>query len=382
MTTAPEMDGRYASLGKIQWWDLPTIRRARVLVVGCGALGNEVLKNLALIGVGDIVLVDFDHIEISNLTRSLLFRAEDAGRPKAVVAAERVRALNPDVRTHAVVGTMPNALGAGTVRAMDVVFGCVDNVAARLAINEVCHAVGRPWIDGGLRVADGQVRAFVPGLCQGCYQCNRQSQDLKTVQQRFSCQAGMGDGAGSEPTTPMAAAIIGAMQVQEAVKILLGRKVRSGETFTYGADGLSLQAVANPRDPDCPAHRPAEPLATVPLSVHATVEDVLRAAAKHHGGEGVLCLPRQVVISISCTECGDRRAAAFPHDDLHSDHLACPACGGECTYSLAATASARGPLATATVASLGCPPRAILAVRLGRTLAYVELGGDPLIPER
>ena len=67
-------------------------------MVGAGALGNEVLKNLALVGVGEIYLIDFDQIEKSNLTRSVLFRQRDCGRPKAEAAAEAVRDLNPDTQ--------------------------------------------------------------------------------------------------------------------------------------------------------------------------------------------------------------------------------------------------------------------------------------------
>src|SRR6476469_2190857 len=91
-------DDRYSRLRLISWWEQDKLRAAKVLVVGAGALGNEVLKNLALLGVGRIVALDFDHIENSNLTRSVLFRARDRGRPKAEAAAEALRDINPDCR--------------------------------------------------------------------------------------------------------------------------------------------------------------------------------------------------------------------------------------------------------------------------------------------
>jgi molybdopterin/thiamine biosynthesis adenylyltransferase len=74
-------DDRYSRLRLIGWWDQEKLAKARILVVGAGALGNEVLKNLALLGVGEIYLTDFDHIEKSNLTRSVVFRQRDCGRP-------------------------------------------------------------------------------------------------------------------------------------------------------------------------------------------------------------------------------------------------------------------------------------------------------------
>lgn len=84
-------DDRYSRLRLISWWRQELLREATVLVVGAGALGNEVVKNLALVGLGTIHLIDLDLVEPSNLSRSVLFRSEDGGQPKAVVAARRPR---------------------------------------------------------------------------------------------------------------------------------------------------------------------------------------------------------------------------------------------------------------------------------------------------
>ena len=82
-------DDRYGRLRLISWWRQERLAAASVLVVGAGALGNEVVKNLALLGVGTTYLIDLDVVEASNLSRSVLFRSEDAGQPKAEVAARR-----------------------------------------------------------------------------------------------------------------------------------------------------------------------------------------------------------------------------------------------------------------------------------------------------
>ena len=74
-----DQEHHYSRLKLIKWWDQDKLAQVKVMVVGCGALGNEVLKNLALLGVGHILLVDFDKIEISNLSRSILFQASDQG---------------------------------------------------------------------------------------------------------------------------------------------------------------------------------------------------------------------------------------------------------------------------------------------------------------
>ncbi|MBI5958706.1 MAG: ThiF family adenylyltransferase, partial [Chloroflexi bacterium] len=145
--TDPDQD-RYARLRLMQGYNQDVIEQARLMVVGAGALGNEVLKNLALLGVGYIYLVDFDTIEISNLTRSVLFRQSDMGRAKVEVAAERVRQINPDVNIIALKGDIAYDVGAGIFRQMDVVLGCLDNRGARMALNRTCWHVRRPWIDG------------------------------------------------------------------------------------------------------------------------------------------------------------------------------------------------------------------------------------------
>src|SRR3954463_8917044 len=91
-------EGRFARLEAIDWWDQELVRAARILVVGAGALGNEVIKNLALLGVGHVIVADMDHVELSNPSRSILFRSEDEGRSKADCAARAARTIYPDLQ--------------------------------------------------------------------------------------------------------------------------------------------------------------------------------------------------------------------------------------------------------------------------------------------
>ena len=109
------------------------VKTARVMVVGCGALGNEVLKNLVLMGVEHLVVVDFDIVEIGNLTRSVLFNIEDARarRRKVDVVAERLSSMNPAVEIKTIFGDVTYDVGLGLVRSVDVVIGCVDSRWAR-----------------------------------------------------------------------------------------------------------------------------------------------------------------------------------------------------------------------------------------------------------
>ena len=154
----------------ISWWEREKVQAANVMIVGAGALGNEVIKNLALMGIGHLFIVDFDAIEAANLSRSVLFRETDNRRSKAEIAAARAKQLNPDVKVQYLNGDVTSELGLGVIRRMDVVIGCLDNREARLAINRYCYWMGKPWVDGAIQELLGLMRVFVPGE-GACYEC-------------------------------------------------------------------------------------------------------------------------------------------------------------------------------------------------------------------
>ena len=123
---------------RIEWWSQEKIHNAKVMVVGAGAIGNETLKNLALLGFANLFVVDFDTVSTSNLSRTVLFRKTDVGQKKAVIAAERVRelCLVEDARIDWFHGDLVWELGTGLYREMDLVLGCLDNVETRFAVNK------------------------------------------------------------------------------------------------------------------------------------------------------------------------------------------------------------------------------------------------------
>src|SRR6185436_530017 len=92
-----DQSGRFDRFKLIGWWDQPRLSRARVLVCGAGALGNEIIKNLALLGVGNLFIADMDRVENSNLSRSVLFRESDNGQFKAEAAARCACDIYPDL---------------------------------------------------------------------------------------------------------------------------------------------------------------------------------------------------------------------------------------------------------------------------------------------
>ena len=207
---------------ELSWFKTQKVNNAKVLVAGAGALGNEVLKNLALFGVGIIVIVDFDIIEISNLTRSVLYRAEDAEKKsyKAIVAAHRIKEINPAIHAIPVNAHLETGVGLGLYRRMDVVIGCLDSLQSRIRLNRLCYRAGKTWIDGGISDLEGQVSVYQPGV--NCYECNLTDEEKSDFDKRISCSGTvkMNESAGRVATTPVSASLIAAVQVQEAMKII------------------------------------------------------------------------------------------------------------------------------------------------------------------
>ena len=231
----------------LSWFETQKVREAKVMVVGAGALGNEVIKNLALFGVGYLVIVDFDTIEYGNLTRSVLFRPADAdkGLYKAKVAAMRIKEINPDIRVLPICGHLATDAGLGIYRRMDLVIGCLDSLEARIALNRICFRAGKTWIDGGIGDLEGLVSVYQPG--KSCYECNLTTDEKAEISKRTSC-AGivqMNEQAGRTATTPVIASLIGAVQVQEAMKFIHPDAIEAG-VFTTLAGRLFVYEGAHP----------------------------------------------------------------------------------------------------------------------------------------
>ncbi|NJN66840.1 MAG: ThiF family adenylyltransferase [Chloroflexaceae bacterium] len=223
----------------IEWWDQRRLAESQVLVVGAGALGNEVLKNLALVGVGNIYIVDFDIVEPSNLSRSVLFRIGDAGQGyKAEVAARRVSQMHPYRYAQVAYfhGDLVWELGAGVYRAMDVVLGCLDNVEARRFVNMCCWKAEKPWIDGAIHKLSGSVAFYTTETATACYECGVGERLRMLANERYSCLSGVvrtNIQAGNEPTTQTSSAIVAAIQTQEAIKVCHGMAIPGGRKVYY-----------------------------------------------------------------------------------------------------------------------------------------------------
>ena len=365
----------------ISWWEREKVQNAHVLVVGAGALGNDVIKNLALMGVGYIYIVDFDTIEAANLSRSVLFRESDNRRSKAEVAAARARALNPQIHVQYLNGDVMTQLGLGVIRRMDVIIGCLDNREARLAINRFCYWVNKPWVDGAIQELLGLVRVFIPG--QGaCYECTLTEAAIRDLSLRYSCPllARQNILLGKVPTTPTIASIIGGMQSQEALKLINGMPVEPGKVIHYNGLVNEMHTTAYvPRD-DCESHWTYGEITELPARAeHTTLEDLLRIARADLGAEAVIELDQELITSLACPVCHTLEQVLKPLSAVSFEAGHCPTCGTLRNTELTHVITGEENFLHRTLANVGVPALHILRAHNGQDYRFYELTGD--LPE-
>ena len=372
-------DDRFARFRLISWWDQPRLAEAKVLVIGAGALGNEIVKNLALLGVGRVFVADRDRIENSNLSRSVLFREADCGRPKAEVAAERAAEIYPGIRVRPFTGNVVYDLGLGVYRWADVILGGLDNREARVAINLASARAGKVWIDGAIERLDGVARVFDPATGP-CYECTMGENDWKMLEGRRSC-ALLSRGEmeqGKVPTTPTTASIVAGVQVQEAVKYLHGLDVIAGQGFIFDGTHHQSYLVNYTRKDDCPAHDADEPVEVLAGGAAGTrVGDLLERVRSDLGPAAVIETGRDLLASLHCTHCDEDEPIFTSLGKVTEAQGRCPRCRQPRTPSMFHTIDgARADLGDKTLAEIGIPPWDVLGGRAGLSQRFYELGGD------
>jgi Dinucleotide-utilizing enzymes involved in molybdopterin and thiamine biosynthesis family 2 len=326
-------DDKYDRLKRIPNWSQEKLAQAKVAVFGCGALGNEVLKNLALLGVGNIWVVDYDTIEKHNLTRSVLFRESDIGRYKAEVVAERVKELNLDSEVHPILGKLEFAFGRGLLREMDVAFGCLDGVGARREINKRCYFAGVPWIDGGINHQLGNVALFDPRVPEtACYRCQMDKSAWARLNERYSC--GFLNDHYEEPklaTTIMTSSVIAAYQVEVAVQLLLfgESNLKPGQKlFLPVSNPIGFQTVTFSLDPECPDHSSIPVREGLPVHrfrINSSVEGVAKTLKLSK--EWKLKLPFDFLLKFTCRNCQSNEYIGKPVKEVTRHQTKCPHCG-------------------------------------------------------
>ncbi len=168
----PEQRQRYArhlALAEVGPEGQQRLQRARVLIVGVGALGSPVALYLAASGVGTIGLADHDHVRLSNLQRQIIHSMEGLNRSKVAGAARTVSALNPDVKVETIDETVDEHNAMELLGRYDVIVDGTDSFRARYLLSDAAYLLRKPLVHGSIFRIEGQVTVFVPG--HGCYRC-------------------------------------------------------------------------------------------------------------------------------------------------------------------------------------------------------------------
>jgi len=365
----------------ISWWEREKVQQAKVLVVGAGALGNEVIKNLALMGVGYIFIIDFDKIEAANLSRSVLFREGDNNRSKAEVVAARAKSINPNVHIQYLNADVTTGLGLGIIRRMDAIIGCLDNREARLAVNRFCYWMNKPWVDGAIQELLGLMRVFKPGE-GACYECTLTEAALRDLSLRYSCQllARQNVLMGKVPTTPTIASIIGGMQSQEALKIIHDMPIEPGKvTHFNGLTNVMHTTAYVPRE-ECESHWTYGDVIELPARAErTTLQDLLRIARSDLGEHAVIELDQELVTSLECPNCHTMEQVLKPMSEITFEAGHCPTCGILRDAQFTHVIMGDENFLHRTLSSIGVPALHILRAQNGLEYRFYELTGD--LPE-
>ncbi len=215
---------------------------ARVLIIGLGGLGSPVAMYLAASGVGELVLVDHDQVDLTNLQRQIVHTSDRLGMDKAASAARTLAALNPDVRLTAINRRLDEAqLRAQTAR-VDAVVDASDNFETRFAVNRACVAARKPLIYGAVVRFEGQVAVFRADLPDApCYRClYHETQEPADPCATFGVLAPV-------------AGLIGCVQATETLKLLLGiGETLAGRLVVLDALTMQWREIRLRKDPCCP----------------------------------------------------------------------------------------------------------------------------------
>ena len=227
---------RYQRQLMIDGWDQEKLKRARVLVAGAGGLGGLSATYLAEAGVGYLRICDSDKVELSNLNRQILYTAADIGKPKAMLAAKRLYAQNPEIEIDAVMDTLTGTNAGELASGCDLIVDGLDSHADRLKLNKASFDLKIPYIYGAIREWMGQLSFFSPPKT-ACLACLMPG-ELKIP--------------GPTPVFGALAAAVGSLQATMALKYLMtGENPAPNALLIFRADTIVFEKVTFERRPGC-----------------------------------------------------------------------------------------------------------------------------------
>jgi adenylyltransferase/sulfurtransferase len=240
---------------------------------------------------------------------------------------------------------------------------------------------GKPWVDGAIQELLGLVRVFKPGH-GACYECTLTEQALRDLSMRYSCPllARQNILLGKVPTTPTIASIIGAMQSQEALKLIHDLPTEPGKVTHFNGMTNEMHTTAYVPREDCESHWTYGDLTELPARAErTTLADLLRIARADLGADALIELDQELVISLECPSCHTIDEILKPLSEVSFEAGHCPTCGILRESTLTHVITGQEKFLHRTLASVGVPALHILRANNGVQYRFYELTGD--LPE-
>lgn len=233
---------RHVLLSQIGEAGQTRLLESRVLIIGLGGLGSPVAMYLAASGIGELVLSDYDQVELSNLQRQIVHTTADVGRNKVDSASDGLGRLNPGVRVTPMAWALDDDLGSEVDRA-DVVVDACDNFETRFAVNRACWQTRTPMVSAAAIRMEGQVTVFDPRVATSpCYRCLYADDDRPEGE--VCSQVGV--------LAPLLG-VLGSIQAVEVIKLIAGfGQPLVGRLLLLDALNLEFRELRLPKDPNCP----------------------------------------------------------------------------------------------------------------------------------
>lgn len=323
---------RYHRHSLIDWFSQEEVNDSNFAIVGCGAVGNEVAKNLTLLGVGKLDLFDFDKIEIHNLTRSVLFRETDIGRYKSEVVAERLKDLEPNIQARAFTNDFWEEMTFAMLEAYSGVICCVDNFEARIRLNQLCSLSRTNLINTGIdsKFAQIDIFPFSSDSDIPCYECGLPPSVYSRIRERYSC-GWLKKVAYVEkkiPTTIITSAVAGAMAANFALELLRSEeKLTSRRILIDSKTGQSSSSVFHKNDV-CPACSDLKNKISI-FEGKALIGE--KPVFLEYPDDAVVITSDPILVSRSCPNCdSEKEEIIFRRaSDFDSSLARCEKCGNE-----------------------------------------------------
>ncbi len=247
-------EDRYSRMRLVTGVDINAIRDSHICVVGAGALGNEVIKDLALYAPARLSIVDRDYVEYSNLGRCFLFNEQDAEERngKAEAASRSAHSINTDCKAEAVNEDV-TTLDASFFSQYDAVFGCVDSIKTRLHLNSNCYFSGIPYIDGGIDGLYGRVQVVFPPHSP-CYECAINATHFSQIDRGYSCTGREANVPSRQiASDPSVCGTVGSLQTLQGLRVVSGT-LSEGALLFFDGFLSSLMPLELAVDPKCINH--------------------------------------------------------------------------------------------------------------------------------